>query len=70
MRASHKYMAIMAILPVIMQGIQGIVWSPAFAQKATKRPVARPSSAAAGPAAPRLLPQNIERREPPMVSRT
>src|ERR1700724_3472419 len=48
MRASHRYMAVMAILPMIMQVI---IVSPAFAQKATKRPVARPPSAAAGPAA-------------------
>src|SRR6266481_6807178 len=42
MRASNKYMAIMAILVVIMQGI---IVSPAFAQKAPARPVARPPAA-------------------------
>ena len=48
MRASHKYMALTAILPVIMQGI---ILSSAFAQKTTKRPAARPPAPAAAPAA-------------------
>jgi hypothetical protein len=42
MRASNKYMAIMAILAVIMQGF---IVSLAFAQKAPARPVARPPAA-------------------------
>src|SRR6516162_3935196 len=48
MRASYKYIAIMAILPVIMQGI---ILSSAFAQKTTKRPAARPPAPATAPAA-------------------
>ena len=41
MRASNKYMAIMAVPVVIMQGI---ITSPAFAQKAPSRSVARPAA--------------------------
>src|SRR5258708_30125920 len=48
MRASNTYIAITAILVVIMEGI---IASPAFAQKAPARPVARPPAAA--PAAPK-----------------
>ena len=64
MRASNKYMAIMAILAVIMQGI---IASPAFAQKAHDA-AGGPSVAAAAAACRRA--QNTEPREPPMVSRT
>src|SRR6266849_2874055 len=46
MRASNKYIAIMAILVVI---VQGIIVSPAFAQKAPARPVARPLATAPAP---------------------
>src|SRR5215469_4704947 len=43
MRASNKYIDTTAILVVIMQGI---IASPAFAQKAPAQPVARPPAAA------------------------
>ena len=61
MRASDKYIAIMASLVVIMQGI---IASPAFAQKAPARP--RPGSRPLS----LPLPQNTEPRERPMESRT
>jgi hypothetical protein len=48
MRASNKYIAIMAILVVILQGIIAL---PAFAQKAPVRPVAQP------PAVPAAAPK-------------
>src|SRR5258707_12852305 len=46
MRASNTYIAITAILVVIMEGI---IASPAFAQKAPARPVSRPPAAAPAP---------------------
>src|ERR1700722_20924646 len=49
MRASNEYIATTAILLVIMQGI---IASPAFAQKAPARPIAR-APAAAPAAAPK-----------------
>src|SRR3984893_17735695 len=50
MRPSNKYMAIMAIVVLTMEGI---IASPAFAQKAPTRPEARPPAAAATYRAPR-----------------
>src|SRR6266566_1625927 len=47
MRASSKYIAAMAILAVIAQGIAA---SPSFAQTAPARPVARPAAATAAAA--------------------
>jgi hypothetical protein len=50
MRPSNKYMAIMAIVVLTMEGI---IASPAFAQKAPARPEARPPAAAPTYRAPR-----------------
>jgi hypothetical protein len=55
MRASNKYMAIMAILVAIMQAI---IVSPAFAQKVPARPVAR--SPATAPAAKYRAPRTAD----------
>src|SRR6266849_10389165 len=52
MRASNKYLATVAFLVVIMQGIIG---SAAFAQKAPSRTVARPTAAAPKYRAPRSV---------------
>src|SRR5260370_33526996 len=52
MRASNTYIAITAIVVLIMEGI---IASPAFAQKAPARPEARPPAAAPTYRAPRTV---------------